>query len=75
MGVTITHQFSLAKAPGGIEMKTQSMVDLILRAVALAMGVAVVVLAILGSASLQALAILLGLGLFAIALWSFQGPE
>jgi hypothetical protein len=56
-------------------MKTQSMIDLILRAVALAMGVAVVVLAILGSASLQTLAILLGLGLFAIALWSFQGPE
>ncbi len=56
-------------------MKTQSMVDLILRAVALAMGVAVVVLAILGSASFQTLAILLGLGLFAIALWSFQSLE
>jgi hypothetical protein len=82
MGVTITHQFpkgdlwvSLDKALGGIEMKTHSTIDLVLRAVALAMGVAVVVLAILGSASLQTLAILLGLGLFAIALWSFQGPE
>jgi hypothetical protein len=55
-------------------MKTQSTIGLVLRAVALAMGVAVVVLAILGSASLETLATLLGLGLLAIALWSFQRP-
>jgi hypothetical protein len=45
---------------------------LILKGVALAMGVAVVVLGILGSASAGTLLTLLGVGLFCLALWALQ---
>lgn len=46
----------------------QPIMNLVLRGVALAMGVAAVVLSILGSADNGALITLLGIGLFAIAL-------
>lgn len=46
----------------------QPIMDLVLRGVALAMGVATVVLSILGSTDNGALITLLGIGLFAIAL-------
>ncbi len=48
--------------------ETQSVVQLVLKAVALAMGVAVVVLSILGNVPLQTNVMLLGIGLFALAL-------
>lgn len=43
-------------------------ISLVLRAVALAMGVAVVVLSILGVAELETAVILLGIGLFTLAM-------
>lgn len=45
-----------------------SLVNLVLRAVALAMGVAVVVLNIIGAADADTLVTLLGIGLFSLAL-------
>jgi hypothetical protein len=48
--------------------ETQSLVQLVLKAVALAMGVAVVVLSILGTVPPQTNVMLLGIGLFALAL-------
>ena len=56
-------------------MDIQSIISLILRAVALAMGVAAVVMGILGSATAESLLTLLGIGLFSLALWSFQRSE
>jgi hypothetical protein len=47
--------------------ETQSLVQLVLKAVALAMGVAVVVLSILGTVPLQTSVMLLGIGLAALA--------
>jgi hypothetical protein len=48
--------------------ETQSLVQLVLKAVALAMGVAAVVLSILCTVPLQTNVMLLGIGLFALAL-------
>ncbi len=48
--------------------KTQSLVQLVLRAVALGMGVAVVVLSILGTVPLQTNVMLLGIGLAVLAI-------
>ena len=56
-------------------MNTQSIINLILRGVALAMGVAAIVLAYLGSTSVESLVTLLGIGLFSLGLWSFQRGE
>ncbi|HSB89549.1 MAG TPA: hypothetical protein VLD63_05940 [Anaerolineales bacterium] len=50
----------------------QPIVQLVLKAVALAMGVAVVVLSLLGTASVNTLVTLLGIGLFCLALWAFR---
>lgn len=47
--------------------ETQSLVQLVLKAVAVAMGVAVVVLSILGTVPLQTNVLLLGIGLAALA--------
>ena len=52
-------------------MKNQSIMSLVLKGVALAMGVAVVVLGFLGSPA-STLITLLGIGLFCIAVWAFQ---
>ena len=49
-------------------MKRSPLVNLVLRAVALAMGVAVVVLSVLNTATVQTMVNLLGIGLFALAL-------
>ncbi len=49
-----------------------SIVNLVLKAVAVAMGVAVVVLSILGTAAPNTLITLLGIGLFTLALWAMQ---
>lgn len=56
-------------------MNSQSIISLILKGIALAMGVAAVVLSILGSATVESLITLLGIGLFSLALWSFQRAE
>jgi len=53
-------------------VNNQPIVPLILKAVALAMGVATVVLSILGAASADTLITLLGIGLFCLALWALQ---
>jgi len=47
-------------------------VDLVFKGVALAMGVAAVVLNILGVASVQTLTLLLGMGLFCLAVTSLK---
>jgi Zn-dependent membrane protease YugP len=52
--------------------ESQSIAQLVLKAVALAMGVAVVVLSILGTVPVQTSVILLGIGLFALALAFMQ---
>lgn len=52
--------------------KGSKMVSLVLRALALAMGVAVIVLHILGAADERTMVLLLGLGLLALAVASFQ---
>jgi hypothetical protein len=53
-------------------MGNQPMLPLILKGVALAMGVAVIVLGILGTAGAASLTTLLGIGLFCLALWALQ---
>ncbi len=56
--------------------QTTRMINLVLRAVALAMGVVTIVLGVLNTAAVQTLVTLLGIGLFALALATFQhGPE
>lgn len=53
-------------------MTNQPLVPLILKGFALAMGVAAVVLSILGTAPPATLITLLGLGLFSLAVWALQ---
>lgn len=53
-------------------MNTQATIALILKGIALAMGVAAVVLGILGTSSTETLVTLLGIGLFCLALWALQ---
>ena len=53
-------------------MTNQPLFPLILKGFALAMGVAAVVLSILGTASPNTLVTLLGFGLFSLAVWALQ---
>jgi hypothetical protein len=53
-------------------MTNQPLIPLILKGFALAMGVAAVVLSILGTASRDTLITLLGLGLLSLAAWALQ---
>jgi hypothetical protein len=53
-------------------MPTQPLSSLILKGLALAMGVAAVVLSILGTATAATLVTLLGVGIFSLALWALQ---
>jgi hypothetical protein len=53
-------------------MPTQPLSSLILKGLALAMGVAAVVLSILGTATPATLVTLLGVGIFSLALWALQ---
>ncbi len=56
--------------------QTTRIVNLVLKAVALAMGVVSIVLGVLNTATVQTHITLLGLGLFALALAVLQqGPE
>ncbi|GEM_PF-3308064 len=52
--------------------KIGRMVSLVLRALALAMGVAVIVLHILGAVDVRTMVLLLGIGLLALAVVSLQ---
>ncbi len=52
-----------------------SIINLILKGLALAMGVAVVVLSVLGAAAPSTLLTLLGIGLFALSLWALQSED
>lgn len=53
-------------------MKNQSTLSLVLKALALAMSVAVVVLGILGTSTPQTLTSLLAIGLLALSVLAFQ---
>jgi hypothetical protein len=56
-------------------VSNQRIVPLVLKAVGLAMGVAVVVLGILKAGTVETYTALLGIGLFSLSLWAFQkGP-
>jgi hypothetical protein len=55
--------------------ESQRILDLVLKAVALGMGVATVVLGILKTATPETSVILLGIGLFALALAGLQKAE
>jgi len=52
--------------------KVQPIVNLVLKAIALAMAVASVVLSILGETTAETVIILLGIGLFALAVAALQ---
>ena len=56
-------------------MKNQPLMQLILKGLALAMGVAAVVLSILNTAPAQTLVTLLGIGLFCLALAAMQNDD
>jgi len=51
-----------------MKMKNQRILALVLKAIGLAMGVAVVVLSVLSAATVQTMVLLLGIGLFAVGL-------
>jgi len=55
-----------------MDSKIGRMVSLVLRALALAMGVAVIVLHILGAVDVRTMVLLLGIGLLALAVVSLQ---
>jgi hypothetical protein len=56
-------------------MSIQSIINLALRGIAVAMGVAVIVLGFFGGTTVESLLTLLGIGLFSLSLWSFQRIE
>ena len=56
-------------------MRSQPLSSVILKALALAMGVAAVVLGILGTTTPTSLATLLGIGLACLAAWALQKGE
>jgi hypothetical protein len=55
-----------------MNMDIKSIISLSLRGIAMAMGVATEALSILGSATIETLITLLGIGLFSISIWSLQ---
>ena len=58
--------------PKEVNVANQPIFPLILKGLALAMAVAAVVLGILGTSTPASLITLLGVGLFALALWALQ---
>ncbi|MGE5252205.1 MAG: hypothetical protein ACM3QS_18535 [Bacteroidota bacterium] len=56
-------------------MSNQPLLSLVLKGIALAMGVAAAVIGILGTGSPNTLATLLGIGLFCLGLWALQRGE
>ena len=57
------------KMQNGVVTKNKSLVNLILKAVALAMGLAIIVLNALGQIDVKSSLIMLGIGLFSISLY------
>jgi hypothetical protein len=55
-----------------VNVGNQPFVSLILKIIALAAGVAVIVLSILGEATARNLSTFLGIGLFCLALWALN---
>ena len=55
--------------------KTQNIIELILKVIALAMAVATIVLSIFQAASVETYVVLLGIGLFTLALAAFSGKK
>jgi len=53
--------------------KTQNLIGLILKIIALAMAVATIVLSIFQTATVETYVVFLGIGLFTLALASFSG--
>jgi hypothetical protein len=53
-------------------MKDQPILATVLRGIALAMGIAALVLGILGTATVDTMITLLSIGLAALALWAFR---
>ena len=53
-------------------MGNQPLMSLVLKGIALAMGVAAAVISILGTGSPNNLITLLGIGLFCLAIWALQ---
>jgi hypothetical protein len=53
-------------------MGNQPLMSLVLKGIALAMGVAAAVISILGTGSPNSLITLLGIGLFCLAIWALQ---
>ncbi len=53
-------------------MGNQPLTSLVLKGIALAMGVAAAVISILGTGSPNTLITLLGIGLFCLAIWALQ---
>jgi hypothetical protein len=53
-------------------MNSQPLMSLVLKGIALAMGVAAAVISILGTGSTNTLVTLLGIGLFCLAMWALQ---
>jgi len=53
-------------------MGSQPLMSLVLKGIALAMGVAAAVISILGTGSPNTLITLLGIGLFCLGLWALQ---
>ncbi len=57
------------KMQNGVVTKNKSLVNLILKAVALAMSIAIIVLNVLGQIDVKSSLIMLGIGLFSISLY------
>jgi hypothetical protein len=55
-----------------VNMGNQPLMSLVLKGIALAMGVAAAVIGILGTGSPNTLVTLLGIGLFCLAIWALQ---
>jgi hypothetical protein len=53
-------------------MNDQPIMPLVLKAVALAMGVAVVVMSVIGAGTQETHLMLLGIGVFCLGLWALQ---
>ena len=56
-------------------MGNQPLMSLVLKGIALTMGVAAAVISILGTGSPNTLITLLGIGLFCLALWALQKDQ
>ena len=73
--VSVNELMQIKTSPSPSQRSVHEIANVIFRAVALAMGIAVVVLSILGALDAQTGVTLLGLGLASLALYSLQEKE